>query len=73
MDLYYTLGSAPCHTVMQIAKLLELELNLIHVNLRGKEHLKPEFLKVIYDVSRSNLENFIKFWPIFADKIIFNL
>jgi glutathione S-transferase len=46
IDLYYTIASPPCRSVMLLAKTLGLELNLKKVDLMNKEHLKPEFLKV---------------------------
>lgn len=46
IDFYYTLGSAPCRSVLLTAKALDLELNLKPLNLQQGEHLKPEFVKV---------------------------
>jgi glutathione S-transferase len=46
LDFYYVIASPPCRSVMLLAKTLGLELNLKEMNLLGKEHLKPEFLKV---------------------------
>nr|AVX32554.1 glutathione S-transferase [Grapholita molesta] len=46
MDLYYTPGSAPCSVVLLVAAALDIQLNLKELNLRGGEHLKPEFLKL---------------------------
>jgi glutathione S-transferase len=45
LDLYYTIASPPCRSVMLLAKTLGLELNLKHVDFPKKEHLEPEFLK----------------------------
>jgi glutathione S-transferase len=46
MDLYYLIGSPPCHAVMMTGKMLNINFNLIEVNLMTGDHLKPEFLKV---------------------------
>jgi glutathione S-transferase len=46
LDLYYTIASPPCRSVMLLAKTLGLELNLKHVDVLKKKHLEPEFLKV---------------------------
>uniref|UniRef100_A0A1B6GEQ0 Uncharacterized protein n=1 Tax=Cuerna arida TaxID=1464854 RepID=A0A1B6GEQ0_9HEMI len=44
--LYYASGSAPCRSVLMLAKALGIELNLNELNLMKKEHLKPEFVKI---------------------------
>ncbi|KAF2885296.1 hypothetical protein ILUMI_20884 [Ignelater luminosus] len=46
IDFYYTPGSAPCRSVLLTANALGIELNLILVDLRKKEHLRPEFIKI---------------------------
>ena len=46
IDLYYTLGSAPCRSVMMTAKMVGVELNLKEVNLMAGEQMKPEFLAI---------------------------
>ncbi|XP_035773843.1 glutathione S-transferase 1-1-like [Anopheles albimanus] len=46
MDFYYLPLSAPCQSVMLVAKALGLQLNLKELNLFTEEHLKPEFLKI---------------------------
>lgn len=46
LDLYYMLGSPPCHAVMMVAKAVGVDLNLKPVDLFGGEHKSPEFLKV---------------------------
>lgn len=51
LDLYYTPGSPPCHAVQMTAKAVGVELNLKCVNLAIGEHLKPEFLKVIFGLA----------------------
>lgn len=46
IDLYYSAESAPCRNVLFTAKLLGVELNIIHTDLEKDDHLKPEFVKV---------------------------
>ncbi|KAH8382067.1 hypothetical protein KR009_001655, partial [Drosophila setifemur] len=46
MDFYYHPGSSGCRTVLMTAKALGVELNKKFVNLREREHLKPEFVKI---------------------------
>ncbi|KAJ8945995.1 hypothetical protein NQ318_017111 [Aromia moschata] len=46
IDLYYQPGSAPCRIVLLAAKSIGVELNLKRTDLRNKEHLTPEFLKL---------------------------
>uniref|UniRef100_A0A2M4ATB8 glutathione transferase n=1 Tax=Anopheles triannulatus TaxID=58253 RepID=A0A2M4ATB8_9DIPT len=46
MDFYYLPLSAPCQSVLLVAKALGLQLNLKQLNLFTEEHLKPEFLKI---------------------------
>ncbi|XP_058062026.1 glutathione S-transferase 1-1-like [Anopheles bellator] len=46
MDLYYLPLSAPCQSVMLVAKALNVQLNLKELDLFAGEHLKPEFLKL---------------------------
>jgi glutathione S-transferase len=45
IDLYYSLCSPPCRSVLLVAKALGVELNL--KPLKEKENTTPEFLKVI--------------------------
>lgn len=49
IDLYNTSGSPPCRTVRMLAKLLDVPLNVVDLDLAGKEHHKPEFVKVSRD------------------------
>lgn len=46
IDFYYTPASAPCRSILLLAKALGLEMNLKTVNLMAGEQLTPEFLKV---------------------------
>ncbi|XP_068157670.1 glutathione S-transferase D2-like [Drosophila tropicalis] len=46
MDFYYVPGSAPCRSVIMVAKALGLELNKKLVNLFEGEQLKPEYVKI---------------------------
>lgn len=46
LDLYWTVGSPPCHAVQMTAKAVGVDLNLKSVNLAIGEHLKEDFLKV---------------------------
>lgn len=46
IDLYLSIVSPPCRTVLMVAKQLNIELNLKPINLRNNEHLTPEFLKL---------------------------
>lgn len=46
MDFYYLSASAPCRSVIMLAKALGVELNKKTLNLMEGEHLKPEFLKI---------------------------
>ncbi|KAL5283274.1 GstD1.2 family protein [Megaselia abdita] len=46
MDFYYIPGSAPCRSVLMVAKAVGVELNLKKVNLLSGEQMKPEFLKI---------------------------
>jgi hypothetical protein len=48
IDFYYMPASAPCRTVLLAAKALGVDLNLKLTNLMAGEHLKPEFLKVLF-------------------------
>lgn len=48
MDLYYVPGSAPCRAVQMTAKAVGVELNLKLTDLMSGEHMKPEYLKVIF-------------------------
>jgi len=46
IDFYYSPGSAPCRSVLLVAKAIGVELNLKMVDLKRKEHLTPEFVKL---------------------------
>lgn len=46
IDLYYMPASAPCRSIIMLAKELGIELNLKLLDLRNGEHLKPEFVAV---------------------------
>ncbi|CAD0200541.1 unnamed protein product [Chrysodeixis includens] len=46
IDLYRSLGSSTCTAVQLVAAALDLELNLIDLNLKEGEQLKPEFVKI---------------------------
>lgn len=46
MDFYYMSGSAPCRSVLMVAKAVGVELNLKTLNLMAGEHMTPEFLKI---------------------------
>ncbi|XP_034127078.1 glutathione S-transferase D5-like [Drosophila guanche] len=46
MDFYYHQGSAPCRSVIMIAKALGVDLNLKFCNILAGEQLKPEFVKL---------------------------
>jgi glutathione S-transferase len=50
IDIYYTLASPPCRTVLLVAKALKIELNLKVTDLSKGEHRTPEFLKVQYKI-----------------------
>ncbi|XP_067618340.1 glutathione S-transferase 1-1-like [Eurosta solidaginis] len=46
MDFYYLPGSAPCRSVLLVAKQLGIKLNKKLLNLQAGEHLTPEFIKI---------------------------
>lgn len=46
IDFYYLPGSAPCRSVLMVAKAVGVELNLKRTNLQAGEHLTPEYVKV---------------------------
>jgi glutathione S-transferase len=46
IDLYLSIHSPPCRTVLTVAKHLDIELNLIQLDMFNKEHLNPDFVKV---------------------------
>jgi hypothetical protein len=48
IDFYYVLASAPCRSILLLAKALKVELNLKVTNLSKGENKTPEFLKVQY-------------------------
>lgn len=43
-------ASAPCRSIIMLAKELGIELNLKHLDLSNGEQLKPEFLAVSKDI-----------------------
>ncbi|KAI7690009.1 Glutathione S-transferase 1-1 [Sarcoptes scabiei] len=43
---YYMPESPPCRTVMAVARMIGLDMEMKKLNLRNKEHLTPEFLKI---------------------------
>uniref|UniRef100_A0A1B6CSS0 Uncharacterized protein n=1 Tax=Clastoptera arizonana TaxID=38151 RepID=A0A1B6CSS0_9HEMI len=46
IDFYYLLASAPCRSVLMVAKSLGITLNLKEIDLSKGEHLTPEFIKI---------------------------
>jgi len=46
IDIYLTIVSPPCRTVLMVAKHLNIELNQKTINLQAQEHLTPEYLKL---------------------------
>lgn len=48
ITLYYLSESPPCRSVLLTAKAIGLELNLKTVDLSAGEHMRPEFMQVIY-------------------------
>eukprot|EP00102_Acyrthosiphon_pisum_P025075 XP_016662285.1 PREDICTED: uncharacterized protein LOC100574427 [Acyrthosiphon pisum] len=46
MDLYYTSFSAPCRSVMLMAEMLGLKLNLIPIDLVTHKHLEKKFTDI---------------------------
>ncbi|KAK9874919.1 hypothetical protein WA026_005734 [Henosepilachna vigintioctopunctata] len=46
IDLYYMGGCPPCRAVLFVVKALGVRVNLKKVNLREKEHLTPEYIKI---------------------------
>lgn len=48
-------ASAPCRSIIMLAKELGIELNLKHLDLHNGEHLKPEFVAVSKDISNGIL------------------
>nr|CAD7587476.1 unnamed protein product [Timema genevievae] len=46
IDLYYQPHSAPCRSIMLLAKAIGVELNLKKTSILDGDHLKPEFLKL---------------------------
>lgn len=47
IDFYLSAGSPPCRSIQMVATAVGVELNEIAVNTQAKEHLTPEFLKVL--------------------------
>ncbi|ALC46049.1 GstD9, partial [Drosophila busckii] len=46
LDFYYMTYSAPCRSILMVAKALSIDLNLKQVDLDAGDHLKPEFVKL---------------------------
>ncbi|XP_004523111.1 glutathione S-transferase 1-1 [Ceratitis capitata] len=46
MDFYFHIVSAPCRSILMLAKALGIELNRKTLNLEVGEHLTPQFLKL---------------------------
>ncbi|GAB0099739.1 glutathione S-transferase 1-1 [Sergentomyia squamirostris] len=46
MKFYYFPHSPPCRGVLLTIRYLKLDVEMINVNLREKEQLKPEYLKI---------------------------
>jgi len=46
IDFYYMPMSAPCRSVIMLAKELNIPLNLKKLDLMAGEHRKPEFIKI---------------------------
>jgi len=46
LDFYYMPASAPCRTVIMVARDLNITLNLKPLDLMTGEHLKPEFVAI---------------------------
>ena len=46
LTLYSLPASPPCRTVLMVAKLLDIELDVKNVDLFGGEQRTPEYLKV---------------------------
>lgn len=44
--LYYLPPSPPCRSILLLAKMLELELDLKVINILEGEQMKPEFLEM---------------------------
>lgn len=48
ITLYYAIVSQPSRSVLLVGKALGLEFDLKSVNLFNREHLTPEFVKVLH-------------------------
>lgn len=46
--LYMAYASPPARSVLMCAKAIDLELELKEVSIMAKEHLTPEYLKVLF-------------------------
>ena len=44
MELYYSLQSAPCRSVLLTSAALDIPLIKKPIRLRNKDHLSPEFI-----------------------------
>lgn len=59
--LYYLEVSPPSRAVLFTAKSIGIELDLIPVDIRTKEHLTPEFIKVNLIVNIRHQDMYLKF------------
>lgn len=48
--LYYLPPSPPCRALLMLARMLGIEFELKIVNILEGDHMKPEFLKVIFNL-----------------------
>ena len=46
INLYYMLESPPCRTVLMVAKILGIDLNLKSIDLSKGEHLESDFVNL---------------------------
>ncbi|PSN30875.1 hypothetical protein C0J52_24634 [Blattella germanica] len=46
IDLYYTMGSTPCHSVLLLLKYMGLDVNLKSIDLQKDEQDMESFVKV---------------------------
>lgn len=46
IDFYYTAGAVSCRSILMLANVLDVKLNLINVDLRYGAHMDKEFMKV---------------------------
>lgn len=55
ITLYYTTLSPPSRTVLLVAKAIGIELSLKVLDMQKGEHLTPELLKVLANMSKVGL------------------